>query len=68
MAYYIRLARFVLFPPGLARERAQESFEPISSFYVYLLLGVFFLNLFFIVFFFDLTVMVLALVLDFLAL
>jgi NADH:ubiquinone oxidoreductase subunit 2 (subunit N) len=45
LAYYIRLARFVLFPAKSQKKEQVESFEPLSSIYVCILLCIFFLNL-----------------------
>lgn len=53
MAYYIRLARFALFVNSQKIKTPQESFEPIASFYVYILLVIFFINIFCMIFFFD---------------
>jgi NADH-quinone oxidoreductase subunit N len=52
MAYYIRMGRFIFFPTDQAQ---LESFERLSSFYTWILIVVFFLNLFTIIFFFGLT-------------
>jgi NADH-quinone oxidoreductase subunit N len=58
MAYYIRLARFVLFPsPNTGENKPlQESFKPFSSPYIYFLIVIFLLNLFVMFLFADVVV------------